>query len=95
MKIVDCRNKETDLVKFADLPHFAVFELPDEDGLFIKYEVPAELTIRSGYAGITPNTFRITDSSNISDRLWWKIVRDKLVRPLEVELHIKGVKKYD
>lgn len=95
MKIVDCRNKETDLAKFENLPHFAVFEIPGEDGLFVKYDIPGwELSIRAGCAGITPNAFRITDSDGLTDKLWRKIAPSKLVRPLDVELHIKGVKQY-
>lgn len=96
MNIVDCRNKETDLVKFEALPHFTIFEIPGENGLFIKYDVQGcVINVRAGYAGIIPNTFRITDSDDITDKLWWKVNPYKLVRPLDAELRIKGVKHYD
>jgi hypothetical protein len=95
MRIVDCRDKNSDLVRFSDLPHFAVFESLEGDGLFIKYEVPTvKMDVRVGYAGVNLNAFRITDSTHINDRLWWKFNPDLLVRPLDVELHIKGVKQY-
>ena len=96
MKIVDCRENGSDLVKFETLPHFTVFEIPGEEGVFIKYDIPGlDVTVRTGYAGLNLNAFRVTDSAVTGDRLFFKVLPEKLVRPLDVELRIKGVKKYD
>lgn len=96
MKIVDCRENGSDLVKFETLPHFTVFEMPGEDGVFIKYDIPnLDMEVRAGFAGLTVNAFRITDSTDMHNRLFWKVLPEAMVRPLDVELRIKGVKKYD
>jgi hypothetical protein len=96
MKIVDCRENGSDLVKFETLPHFTVFEIPGEEGVFIKYDIPGvDVTVRAGCAGLGLNAFRVNDGDDMGGRLFWKLLPEKLVRPLDVELHIKGVKKYD
>lgn len=96
MKIVDYRSNNTDLVPFEKLHHFMIFEIPGENGLFIKYDVPGcVIDVRVGCAGINPNTFRITDSSALAGPLFLKLMPDLLVRPLDTELHIKGVRNYD
>lgn len=96
MVIVDCRENGSDLVKFDRLPHFTVFEIPGVVGVFIKYDIPdIEVNVRAGFAGVSLNAVRITDSTDTTDKLFWKVSPDKLVRPLDIELHIKGVKNYD
>ena len=84
MKIVDDRNMEDVLRKFKELPAWCVFEIPDSNGLYIKLDkvVPGDVYSNSLY---DMNSIRL----DYPMQGYKYTIPDRMVRPLNVEIHIK------
>ena len=89
MKIVDDRDMKDVLRKFKELPAWCVFEVPGSNGLYIKLDkvVPGDVYSNSLY---DMNSLRLDDPM----QGYKYTIPDRMVRPLNVEIHINGVKKF-
>ena len=89
MKIVDDRNIKDVLRKFKELPAWCVFEVPGSNGLYIKLDkvVPGDVYSNSLY---DMNSVRL----DYPVQGFKYTIPDTRVRPLDVEIHINGVKKF-
>ena len=89
MKIVDDRNMGDTLRKFKELPAWCIFELPNSNGLYIKLDkvVPGDVYSNSLY---DMNSVRL----DYPMQGLKYTIPDTRVRPLDVEIHINGVKKF-
>lgn len=96
MTIIDNRDKENDLIKFNELPAWCVFEVPDYDGLYIKLDKERQFSVTESGDGY----INVKNSIVNTIRLDYPMTDFKYtlsytsVRPLDVELHINGVKKF-
>ena len=56
MKIIDNRDKKNDLSAFKDIPNLCVFEFPDIEGLYIKFDENEvyELSDNIEYVSVPP-----------------------------------------
>lgn len=91
MRIVDNRNMENELIEFKELPAWCVFEVPDynDNGFYIKL-TQAELGDAYSKDLYDMNSLRLDDPM-IG---YCYTLPDTIVRPLDVEIHINGVKKF-
>ena len=96
MTIIDNRDKENDLIKFKELPAWCVFEVPDCDGFYIKLDKERQNSVTESGDGY----INVKNSIVNTIRLDYPMAGFKYtlshtaVRPLDVELHINGVKKF-
>ena len=88
MKIVDDRDMKDALRKFKELPAWCVFEVPGSNGLYIKLDkvVPGDVYSNDLY---DMNSIRL----DYPMQGYKYTIPDRMVQPLNVEIHINGVKK--